>query len=636
MARSRASGAFLRSSPRDSSLWLALIVFAAVAAYWNSLTGPFVWDDRTAIVTNQTIHDLWNAWSPPRETPVAGRPVVNFSFALNYAAGGLNVTGYHIVNIAVHLGCALLLFGIVRRTLDERTGVRQNADAAADMVPPDAIALVAALLWLLHPIQSEAVDYLTQRTESMMALFFFLTLYCAIRARRTLARGSRWEASAIVACALGMASKETMVTAPVVVLLYDRAFEFDSFRNALRARIRLHAGLAATWLVLGTLMWRAARSTVSLTTVSPWMYLLNQAQLIAQYLRLMVWPRALVLDYGLPRTLTLGDAAPQAMLIAALVAAAIVAYMRWPKIGFLPVTFFLTLAPSSSIVPVVTEVGAERRMYVPSAALAVLAVVIGCWLLQRLTERHLTRPRPLVAAATGLTIVAIAALGVRTVYRNEEYASPLTLWRTVVDRHPHGRARFSLATELVAAGRHDEAMSELHQAVRDFPDARYALGTELAAIGHLDEAARELQEFIRPQPSRPDRMLARLLLGNVFIAQGKLDEAARQFQSLLDGNASDKGAQEGLTAVGVAHRDLAGAMMRQKNAGQAEAHAREAVRLLPQDSAARNLLGVALASEGRLDEAVAQFQQALQISPDDRQARDNLTHALSLVQPRRP
>jgi hypothetical protein len=147
---------------------LALVIIAVgVCTFWNSIGAPFVWDDQTAIVTNRTIQHLWplsEPLMPPRETPVAGRPLVNLSFALNYAFGGLDGAGYHAVNIALHIACALLLFGIVRRSLASSripTGVRAAASNTA---------VVIALLWLVHPLQSEVVDYVNQRSESLMAL----------------------------------------------------------------------------------------------------------------------------------------------------------------------------------------------------------------------------------------------------------------------------------------------------------------------------------------------------------------------------------------------------------------------------------------------------------------------------------
>ena len=170
------------------------------------------------------------------------------------------------------------------------------------------MALACALIWVVHPLQTEAVNYLSERTESLMGLFYLLTLYCGIRgADPQGGQTPRWRAAAIAACAAGMACKESMVTAPVMVVLYDRVFLFDSFRAAFRARRGFYAGLFAGWLVLAVLMASTPRTSVGFGS-NPWVYLLNQAQLVARYLWLSIWPRGLVVDYGLPRPLTLGDA----------------------------------------------------------------------------------------------------------------------------------------------------------------------------------------------------------------------------------------------------------------------------------------------------------------------------------------
>jgi hypothetical protein len=314
--------------------------------------------------------------SPERELPVAGRPVVNASFALNYALNGLDVGGYHAWNIAVHLGCALALFGIVHRTLRGGNLVSRFNGKPADL------AFAVALLWALHPLNTEAVDYLTQRTETMMALFYLSTLYASIRSADASAwRG--WPIVAVLCCALGMGSKESMVTAPLMVVLYDRVFVYRSIAQAVRSRAPLYAGLAATWLVLAAVLWSGPRihSAGFSTDVSPWTYLLNQAAMITRYLWLAVWPRALVANYGWPRPLTLADVWPQALFLLALAGATVVALRRSPPIGFLGAWFFVTLAPTSSVIPIATEVGAERRMYLPLIPIVVLGVVGGylCW-----------------------------------------------------------------------------------------------------------------------------------------------------------------------------------------------------------------------------------------------------------------
>src|SRR5439155_17727388 len=224
----------------------------------------------------------------------------------------------------------------------------------------------------------------TQRTESMMALFYLLTLFLVARPFQGRVRGPERPAPhlryphafAIGACALGMACKESMVTAPVMVVLYDRVFLFDSITQAFRSRWALYGGLAATWIVLAAVNWSGSRvhSAGFSTGISPWTYLLNQAVMIVRYLRLAIWPRSLVLAYGTPQPVTLVDVLPYALVVLALLAATAVALWRRPALGFLGAWFFVTLAPTSTIVPIATEVGAERRMYLPLVAVVTIVV----------------------------------------------------------------------------------------------------------------------------------------------------------------------------------------------------------------------------------------------------------------------
>ncbi len=378
MARSRGSRTRRTGVPSTPKVpdspagvwWRAgCIVLAGIFAYSNSLSGPFIFDDLSSIIENRHIREWWRLGStlfPEREAPTAGRPLVNLSFALNYAMGGLGVFGYHLVNIAVHLLSALVVFGIVRRTLELPALKGRFAGWSANL------GLAAALLWMLHPLNTEAVNYLTQRTELMMALCYLLTLYAGIRAwqaggvsrQATGAAALRWEAIAVVSCTAGMACKESMATAPLMVVLYDGIFLFDSLKQAIRNRWRFYAVLGMSWIVLAAVLWSGPRvhSAGFSIGVSPWLYLLDQTVMITQYLRLAAWPHELVANYGWVFPATLGHVLPYALFIACLLVLTIVALIRQPRWGFLGAWFFVTLARTSSIVPIATEVGAERRM----------------------------------------------------------------------------------------------------------------------------------------------------------------------------------------------------------------------------------------------------------------------------------
>jgi len=589
---------------------LALIGFAV---YFNSLSAPFTFDDDHAIVINEQIRNLSTSLSPTEQgSPLAGRPLVSLTFAVNYAAGGLDPRGYRLVNIAIHVVNALLLFAVAARTL-RVSGVANSRD----------VAFAIALIWMVHPLVTEPVDYVSQRTELMMAAFFLATLYfgsggSAFAGRRS-ERGTR-PTLAVMCCALGMACKETMVVAPIIVLLYDRTFTFGSFREAFRQRGGYYAALCATWLVLVALLWSSPRGDsagFAGASVSPWTYLLNQSVMIVRYLRLTFWPAGLVLDYGEPAHVTFAGVAPYAIAVAALLAATIVALVRRPAIGFLGAWFFLTLAPTSSIMPISTEVGAERRMYLPLMAVVTLAIATAA---QGFQARDRTADVKGPRRSWRILYAVIAALLVgATIQRNSEYQSGLTLWQSVLDRWPaHARAHRNLAAELKLANRPDEEIVHLRAAVQDLPEIRNVLGLELLALGRNAEAADELQRYVRDSPRDAD---AWANLGNALSALGRHDEALQAFQRAVAINPDN----------GLSQRNLALQYFQQNDFDHAVVHAREAVRLTPNEAAAHNLLGLALIGQQKIDEAIAEFRASLALQPDNNDASGYLERTLKAI-----
>jgi tetratricopeptide (TPR) repeat protein len=624
---------------RGIVLRAVIITLAGAMVYVNSLNAPFIFDDTTAIVDNQQIRQLWPLsvpLSPRRDTPVAGRPIVNLSFAVNYAFGGLDVTEYRLFNLAIHLLAALTLFGIARRTL------RLPSLAPAFGGRETNLAWVIALIWMLHPLQTETIDYVTQRTESLMGLFYLLTLYCSVRALGT--SSGRWQAAAIVACATGMACKESMVTAPVIVMLYDWVFVGWAALRTMR-RTRLYVGLASTWLVLAALLASGPRTTAGFdTSVSPWAYLLNQAPILLDYLRLTFWPVHLVLDYGIPRPLTLGDVVLPFALIAALAVVVVVLLVRRPHAGFLGAWCFITLSPTSSIVPIATEVGAERRMYLPLAGLVALVVLSAyrAWV-----ARGATRP---AIVGPAVAVVACLALAIGTVQRNREYESSISILRTAVERRPHPRSNLMIGTVLLEAGRREEAMPYLERA-RDEPGSSFVLGIDLIAQAKFADGANELERFLRLQPMhvraidarealgrayaalgdvdraatnltevvrrRPERAPAHTYLGEVLLRQGRVADGVREFQIAAD---LQPGNPDTLRLLGIA----------QGQSGQLDAAVatfKRAIAIDPLNARGHYLLGSALAAAGQVAAAVPSFARAVELDPQNAQARADLERA---------
>jgi tetratricopeptide (TPR) repeat protein len=506
------------------------------------------------------------------------------------------VRGYHLVNLLIHALAGLALFGVVRRTW-------------ARFRPAEALTagFCIALLWLLHPLQTAAVTYIVQRAESLVGLCYLLTLYGFIRmAEKPETR--LWATLSIVACLAGMASKEVMATAPLLVLLYDRTFVAGTFREAWRLRWRYYLGLAGTWLLLA---WLVAGTTGRGgtagfgTSVGPWTYLLTQCQAIVHYLRLSVWPQPLVFDYGTGTVSRLGEVWPQALLLVTLAAGTVLALVRRPVWGFVGAWFFLILAPSSSIVPVASQTMAEHRMYLPLAAVLALAVA-G---LQALLGRR-------SVVVCGLLALVFAGLTLR---RNTDYRSEVGLWADTVAKQPaNGRAHNNLGKAVFASGQPEEALPHYLEAIRlqpAVPEPYYNLGLALARLGRPTEAMARYEEALRLQPAYPE---AHNNLGNVLLAAGRLDEAGVHYEEAVR-------LKPGFAE---AHGNLANVRLEQGRGAEAIRHGEEAVRLDPRAAASRYNLGNALALAGRLPEALVQYEEALRLKPDYADVANNLGNVL--------
>lgn len=601
-----------RSSFRIDQRKLAalLIVMAGLWAFHNSLHGPFIFDDLPSIVQNRHLHHLWPvdvAMTAPPGTTVTGRPVVCLTLAVNYALGGLNVWGYHAFNLAVHLMTALLLFEILRRTFEsERLPGRFGGDAVW-------MAAAIALVWEVHPLQTESVTYVVQRTELLMGLFLLATLYCVIRSTGS-ANASVWELVAIVSCGLGMGSKEVMVVAPLIVLLYDRVFLAPSFRELWRRRAGMYIGLAATWLLLVGLVVLTTRemSGLGMEEITPWDYLKTEAGVLVHYLRLCFWPHPLLIDYfDWPIASSWKDSVVPGVVVLGLLGATIGAFRRRPWVGFCGAWFFLILAPTSSVMPSLGEVAAERRMYLPLAAVAALVIGSGWRALEGLLDDKRDN-RSVRRLGSVILVGVVLTLSWLSIRRNEVYRSDVAIWSDVVAQHPHNtRALSNLGTVLVAHSRMDEALARYNEAVQLDPansDAQFNLGLTLAGRNDFDAALIHLREAVRLVPHSA---LAQCDLGIVLTEKGDLAGAAKHLAESLR---FDPKSSEAHNAMGVV-------LARQGNATEAENEFMKAVQWQSDNAQAHANLGFTLAQLGRTEEAVRQWETAVRLDPKQENAR---------------
>jgi len=602
----------------------AMVVVAGLLAYASSLHGPLVFDDFGAIGNNPTIRQLSAAmWRALPDTPLAGRPLVNASFAVNvWMAGGVaDLVGLHATNLAIHLVCGLLLFGVLVQTL------RAVPSVAAGRA--EGLAGAIAVLWIVHPINSETVIYLTQRTELMMGASFLAAVYAAARSHTSVHPRS-WQIAAVAACVLGALCKETIAVAPLVIVAWDRIFMYKSWPAAFAARGKFYAALATTWGVLAALLVVGGQSVsagFATAGISPLGYFANQPAMVLRYLWLMVWPQALVFYYGWPiRHLTLAAVWPQALGVLVLVALSTVLLVKRPRAGFAALCVWLILAPTSTVIPIATEVGAERRMYLPAAAVIALAVIGAVQALQWLQQRQGRSAPPRVRTAAsgfgaGAVIVAVvaAALGARTYVRAAEFSSALRLAEITVQRWPSPNAHYLYGVELASAGRHDAAITQLTQALPGYPTAHLFLGTELLAVQRVDEGIAELQAFLAVEKIPEAVARARSALARAYVFKQDNAKAIEQLQLMLSASPSDADA----------HGLLADLLAGDHRFVEAIPHYQAFLAARPRVAQAWTGLGVAFIASNELGQAINAFQQAVAAEPENPHYQENLQRALA-------
>ena len=630
-------------APAPSSFWespfatiagVLVLVAALIAAYSNSFTVPFMLDDADSITSNPSIRSFATAWFPPSGSGIttSGRPLLNLSLAINYAIHGSDAFGYHAGNLLIHTLGALTLWGVIRRTLRQPLLARRFSTHATPL------AWCAAALWALHPLQTESVTYVIQRAESLVGLFYLLTLYCFIRATEKPGASSRpWFLVTVFACLAGMASKEVMASAPLLVFLYDRTFVSGSFADSWKRHRKLHLSLAATWIMLlACIIQSGGRgSTVGYTHVAWWEYAITQGPAIVGYLWRSVWPANLIFDYGAIVEKNPAVVIPACAAILVLLGLAIHALRNRPVAGFAFAWFFLILAPTSSIVPVATQTVAEHRMYLPLAAVVVpAAILLYLW-----SQRY---------AWMVLSVLLVAA-GLRTHDRNHDYRSELAIWEDTVARVPDSvRALNNLGSILFREGRAEEATVQFHAAIElipEYADAHHNLGCALINLQRPAEAVIAIEHALSLSPQNPQFLAS---LGNAYIETSQPEKALAAYQqavalkpaqathsfnianTLMKLDRMEEAGRMYLTALELAPNDVeivnnyATWLRRSNRPTDAVPVLEKALRLSPGSARVHSNLGICLIQSGRPADGIRQLEIALPLDPDLPQTRYNL------------
>jgi len=600
-----------------------VIVLAGLVAYSNSFHGGLVFDDFPVIKENTTIQNGWAAplsrgnqpvdflekfyqrlpapLQPPEDgQTVTGRPLVNLSFALNYdwatshQRDGFATESYHRVNLIIHLLAGLALFGLVRRTLQLPKLQAQFSTAALP------VAWMAALWWTVHPLQTESVAYLSQRAESLAGLFYLLTFYCFVRGTQT--RPWLWMTLAALAGATAGLCKEIAITLPVMIFLFDWIFVSKKIVEPFWRRWPVYAGLLLAMLPLAWLVQRAGNrgNSAGFGLGVQWSdYAMAQFPAMVNYLKLAFWPHPLVIDYGdsyglgaLP--LVTGNFVAMVVVIA-LVAGTLYLLWRQPMLGFLGGWFFVILAPSSSILPIVTEQAAEHRMYLPLAAPVVVAA-LGLW--------RVWQWRALPAA-----LAVAVALGGLTFARNIDYRSGFNLWRSTVAAHPGiARTHVNFGMMLDENGRTRESIAEFLAAKQikpNYPECDINLGNSFYKLGQNEEALKYFLRAVDQVKNLRDQAIANYDLGNALMSLRRYDEALKAYKFAGERAHDSK-----------AYFYMGYIYVQQQNYDQAIASYLQALLYQPVYPECETTLGDAYFMTKQLDQAEQHYLHAIQEAPD--------------------
>ena len=327
-----------------------------------------------------------------------------------------------------------------------------------------------------------------------------------------------------------------MVSAPIVALLFDRAFLGGSFGAALRRRGALHLGLFATWIPLVWLNFAdIAREHGSagfgMASLTEWQYLLSQGEVLTHYLRLSFWPWPLVLDYQWFAAARLGWEAwlPGVLFVASLMLVTLAGVVRNHWWGFCGAWFFLILGPTSSFMPI-ADLAVEHRMYLPLIGVVVLVVfgVDGLFAV-------MPAGRGGVVIRGALCVAIAASLSALTVRRNAEYIDRVTLWTTVVERAPvNARGHHNLAKALFDVGEFESAMHHYRTTLVIMPDdesAHNGIGNVWMQWGQFDKAIARYRIAVELKPDDAELVYN---LGRAYLLARRLDDAEAELTRALE------------------------------------------------------------------------------------------------------
>ena len=639
---------YIINAAKFSSTLIVLAFFAlGFLVYSNTFESPFIFDDQSKIINNPdirleqlSVQGLWDAAFG--RFSAKSRPIGNISFALNYYFHQLDPAGYHFVNIMVHILSGILLWLFLKKTLGLNV-------SSVDKNRGDWIALIAAMIWLVNPVQTQSVTYIVQRLNSMAAMFFLLSFLFYLNGRLATQNGPRWAwfAGAAMGWILALGCKQNTATLPFFILLYEWYFFQDLNAAWLKKNLK-YFYIILTVFILVSFIYLGANPIQRLMSIGDYANhefslterILTQFRVVIYYLSLILYPNPirLNLDYDFPLSHSLFDPATTLPALFGLIGLGVLGVLLAKKqrlISFCIFWFLGNLVIESSIIPI--AIIFEHRLYLPSMLV---------WLVPLVFIRRYVKSEWIIV---GLGCVVLVPFSYWTFERNKVWRSAVTLWADCVKKSPNkARPYNNLGTAQHRQNMDEAARQNILKALAldpNFADAHYNLGRILEDDGAMTEAIEHYRKAIE---LKPGSMWAHNNLGAALLKQNKPSEAVEHFIIALRINPADAQAhhnlglariKEGKIDAAIAHYkaalelnsnlvqthfNLGGVLIRQGQKEQGVYHLQQALQLNPDHDLANTNMAGYLLNQGKLDEAAEHLERAIKVNPDLAEAHNNL------------
>jgi tetratricopeptide (TPR) repeat protein len=636
---------------RQLSAWLILSVTILIC-FHSGTTGTFIFDDIQSIIDNESIQNssLWTILKTKRDTAPAGRPLTNLSLAIDYKLYGLNPAPYIWSNIILQIIITCCLYATLRRLLPILLPDAHNNTATTHW-----LAIGISLLWATHPIQTECVLYITQRSLQYVMLGMTLGVYGLLRHHPSPQHHKRWLVLSASACIAAMLFKQNAVVIPLLLFLFDRAFLTGSFKSTLATRWRYHMvmNLGAIVMAIYVVIFNPAPSSIGTHLgVTRWEYLITQSQVIIYYLKNTFWPTQLCLYHDWPITTTFSSVAMDFSLISGLFISGLFCLYKRPKIGTAILSIFVLLATTSSVIPIVTEVAADRRMSLIMPSLLLIALVSVHNILSRVCN-HKTASYALAAITL---LLAISAMTIWTIPLSVAFGNPVVLWEHNIQQAKRPQSSWAQLGEVFYAQNQLAPAWKCYQNTLDIEPQYNIARLNMGMIYmKLDDMDRAIACFKQVENVPHINHIANMNLGLIYKKQKQYDIAityARKAQEQspqtpehalnlarlynLTGHPEQalsilKPFYNRINVTSDIHQEAGYTLSQLNQLDQAIEQYQWFLKDNPDSPKVINSLGVVYAKQGNLSQAIIHFSLALQLDPTLDEAKENLQRARGMV-----